>query len=60
MESNSICNHTSDFCLITSMTRDRIERHDELLPIYHNLNKIYDIYKALFKIKTKEIPRYFC
>ena len=50
----------SPICLITSMTRDRIERHDVLLPVYCNFNKICDIYKALFKIKRKEILRFFC
>ena len=50
----------SPICLITSMTRDRIEGHDVLLPIYCTVNKICDIYKALFKIKIQEIPRFFC
>ena len=46
MESNSVCNHTSDkqnrttakreSDLITSMITDRIGRHDVLLPINHN------------------------
>ena len=56
MESNSVCNHTNDFykigrprsgspiCLITSMITDRIGRHEVLLPINHNSNKICDIY----------------
>ena len=30
-------------CLITSMITDRIGRHEVLLPINHNFNKIYDI-----------------
>ena len=30
-------------CLITSMITDRIGRHEVLLPINHNLNKICDI-----------------
>ena len=30
-------------CLITSMMTDRIGRHEVLLPINHNLNKICDI-----------------
>ena len=50
----------SPICLITSMTRDRIERHDVLLPIHCNFSKICDIYKALFKIKRQEMPRFFC
>ena len=49
----------SPICLITSMTRDRIERHDVLLPIYCNFNKICDIYKALFKIKRQEFQDFF-
>ena len=50
MESNSVCNHTSDnkiglprsgspILLITSMITDRIKRHEVLLPINH---KNYD------------------
>ena len=30
-------------CLITSMITDRIGRHEVLLPINHNFNKICDI-----------------
>ena len=30
------------------MITDRIGLHEVLLPIYHNFNKICDIYKALF------------
>ena len=30
-------------CLITSMITDRIGRHEVLLPINHNINKICDI-----------------
>ena len=33
----------SPICLITSMITDRIGRHEVLLPINHNLNKICDI-----------------
>ena len=41
MESNLVCNHTSDsICLITSMITDRIGRHEVSLPINHNFNKI--------------------
>ena len=47
MESNSVCNQTSDQqnqttvkresdSLITSMITDRIARHEVLLPINHN------------------------
>ena len=46
-------------CLITSMITDRLGPHEVLLPINHNFNKIGDIYKALFKTKTQEIPRFF-
>ena len=30
-------------CLVTSMITDRIGRHEVLLPINHNFNKICDI-----------------
>ena len=55
MESNSVCNQIrvinkigrprseSPICLITSMITDRIGRHEVLLPINHNFNKICDI-----------------
>ena len=33
----------SPICLITSMITDRIGRHEVLLPINHNLNKICNI-----------------
>ena len=33
----------SPICLITSMITDRIGRHEVLLPINHNINKICDI-----------------
>ena len=33
----------SPICLITSMITDRIRRHEVLLPINHNFNKICDI-----------------
>ena len=33
----------SPICLITSMITDRIGRHEALLPINHNFNKICDI-----------------
>ena len=36
-----------------------IGRHEVLLPINHNFKKIV-IYKGFFKIKTQEIPRFFC
>ena len=51
MESNSVCNHTSDFqnrttakwesdLLITRITTDRIGRQEGLLPINQNYDKI--------------------
>ena len=33
----------SPICLITSMITDQIGRHEFLLPINHNFNKISDI-----------------
>ena len=33
----------SPICLITSMITDRIGRHEVLLPVNHNFNKICDI-----------------
>ena len=33
----------SPICLITNMITDRIGRHEVLLPINHNINKICDI-----------------
>ena len=33
----------SPICLITSMITDRIRRHEVLLPINHNFNKICDL-----------------
>ena len=60
MESNSVCNHTS----VQHTTResdlfnheydrtDRIRRHEVLLPINHNYNKICDILD-FFLIKTR-------
>ena len=43
MGSNSACNHTSAICLITSTITNRIGRHEVVLPINHNYNKIYYI-----------------
>ena len=50
--------HGRSILLITRMITNRIGRHKVLLPIHHNFNKIFLIYKALFKIKTQEIPRF--
>ena len=43
---------------ITSMITDQIGRHNVLLPINHNYDKICDIL-GFFKLKTPEIPRVF-
>ena len=43
-------------CLIMSMISDQIGRHEVLLPINHNYNKICYILD-FFLIKTQEIPR---
>ena len=43
-------------CLIMSMISDQIGRHEVLLPINHNYNKICYILDY-FLIKTQEIPR---
>ena len=48
----------SPFCIITIMMADRIGRHEVLLLINHNFNKICDILGSFFKIKTQEIPRF--
>ena len=46
MESNSVCNRTSDqsesHLLITSMITDRIGRHEVLLPINQNCNENWE------------------
>ena len=44
-------------CLITSMITDRIGRHEVLLPINHNFNKICDII-GYFLNQTQEIPNF--
>ena len=43
----------SPICLITSMITDRIGRHEVLLPINHNFNKICSIISLFFKSKHK-------
>ena len=40
------------------MITDRTGQHEVMLPINHNFYNSM-IYKALFKIKTQEIPRFF-
>ena len=44
---------------ITSMITDRIGRHEVLLPINHNCNKICDILD-LFKLKNMKFQAFFC
>ena len=41
VESNSVCNHTSDF-LITSMITDKIGQHEVLLSINQNCDRIWE------------------
>ena len=45
----------SAICLITSRITDQIGRHEFLLPIYHNFNKICDILGSFFKSVEKEL-----
>ena len=65
MESNSVCNHTSDplrgrpICLITGMITDRIGRHKVLLPINHNFNKIFDIIGYFLNQNTRNSNFFF-
>ena len=69
MESNSVCNHTSNkigrprsgspICLITSMITDRIGRHEVLLPVNHDFNKICDILGSVFESKHKKFRDFF-
>ena len=49
----------SPICLITSMITDWIGRHEVLLPINHNFNKICDIYKALFWNQNRGSSNFF-
>ena len=58
MESNSVCNHTSAICLITSTITNRIGRHEVVLPINHNYNKIL-VYFRLCSNQTQEIASVF-
>ena len=44
----------SPICLITSMIRDRIGRHEVLLSVNHNFNKICDISGSFLKSKQKK------
>ena len=43
----------SPICLITSMITDRIGRHDVLLPISHNFNKMCDIIDYFLNQNTR-------
>ena len=47
----------SPICIITSMITDQIGRHEVLLPINHNFNKICDII-GYSLIKTQEIRNF--
>ena len=49
----------SPIFLITSMITDRIGRHEVLLPINHNFNKICDILGSFFKSKHKKFRDFF-
>ena len=49
----------SPICLIMSMITDQIGRHEVLLPINHNFNKICDIKGSFFK-KSKQKKFQFC
>ena len=66
MESNSVCNHTSDLS-ITRMITDRIGRNKVLLPIKHNhynfrekihLGQIFPV-GTMSKAKNLEISLFF-
>ena len=49
----------SSICLITSMITDRIGRHEVLLPINRNFNKICDIWGSFFNQKTRNSEFFF-
>ena len=49
----------SPICLITSMITDRIGRHEVLLPINHNFNKICDIWGSFFNQNTRNSEIFF-
>ena len=49
----------SPICLITSMITDRIGRHEVLLPINHNFNKICDIWDSFFNQRTRNSEIFF-
>ena len=43
-------------CLVTSMITNRIERHEVLLLINHNFNKICDIVSSFLNQNTRNLP----
>ena len=49
----------SPICLITSMIADRIGRHEVLLPINHNFDKICDIWGSFFNQNTRNSEIFF-
>ena len=49
----------SPICLITSMTTDRIGRHEVLLPINRNFNKICDIIGYFLNQNTRNLKFLF-
>ena len=51
-------NHTPVINKIPIMIKDRIGRHEVLLPVNRNYNKICDIL-GFFQIKIQEPPRFF-
>ena len=44
---------------ITSMITDRMERHEVLLPINHNFNKICDIVGSFLNQNTRNLTIFF-
>ena len=49
----------SPICLITSMITDRIGRHEVLLPVNHDFDKICDILGSVFESKHKKFRDFF-
>ena len=47
-------------CLIMSMITDRIGRHEVLLPINHNFNKICDIIGYFLNQNKRNSKFFFC
>ena len=46
--------------LVTSIITDQIGRHEVLLPVDHNFNKICDMIGRFFKSKHKKFEILFC